>query len=198
MRLDKRIISLVFIVILYINSYGQNQKAHELESFSIELSSFMSKLNVRVESYTQKSKALALKKELGQLQNELRKYLIIRDKLVDKLMDVGYDKYGKGVKPLAVKFIKELDKLSLQMDDIAAYVNSDLVAEVHHIAEIIYATGTSEAQMYLTELDKLLNDEAFDTRKFNTDGLMIYNQVSNAIDTITIIREKISTMYEIN
>ncbi|WP_459210653.1 hypothetical protein [Aquimarina rhabdastrellae] len=198
MHLDKRIISLVFIAIIYINSYGQNQKAHELESFSIELSSFMSKLNVRVESYTQKSKALALKKELGQLQNELRKYLIIRDKLVDKLMDVGYDKYGKGVKPLAVKFIKELDKLSLQMDDIAAYVNSDLVAEVHHIAEIIYATGTSVDQMYLTELDKLLNDEAFDTRKFNTDGLMIYNQVSNAIDTITIIREKISTMYEIN
>ncbi len=198
MRLDKRIISLVFVVILYINSYGQNQKAHELESFSIELSSFMSKLNVRVESYTQKNKALALKKELGQLENELRKYLIIRDKLVDKLMDVGYDKYGKGVKPLAVKFIKELDKLSLQMDDIAAYVNADLVAEVHHIAEIMYATGTSVDQMYLTELDKLLNDEAFDTRKFNTDGLMIYNQVSNAIDTITIIREKISTMYEIN
>ncbi len=192
-----KIIISLFLFLSFSNlSIAQSNDINEFETMSSEIFSFINNLNDNIDSFFDKEKAKKTDRYLGYFQNDLRKYLTTRKRLMVYLNKNNYVINKNKTKPIVSKLKKELNKLSMRLVKITPYISSEMSSHAEYIIEKIHQAQEAQQELYLTELDKLLSGQSVDTEKLQNDGLRIYTELSNSVTLISEVRESLKEIYK--
>lgn len=192
MKRRKWIISLWICMLLSATSFAQqSSNVYEIESLSREIFSFVTSLNENIDNYFQSEKKKKLRRLLGYFQNDLRKYLVIRKKLMDDLASNNYSTTNDDTKKMVSKLKFRLNKLSTRLLNISYLLHEELSFDAEDIVNRIYQAQQSQRAIYLTDLEKLLNGQYVDKEKLTESGEKIYAELNEAVGLITTIKKKL-------
>ena len=192
MKSKKWILSLLTGLLFSVSSFAQQKSdVYEIEGISSEILSLISSLNDNIDNYFLSEKRKKLRRYLGYFQNDLRKYLTIRKKLMDNLTSNNYDVMNNNTKKIVSDLKSRLDKLSMRLLDISLLLHEELSDGAQDIVSRIHQAQQAQQALYLTELDKLIHGEYVDKEKLAKNGETIYAELSRSVKLISTIRDKL-------
>ncbi|WP_046755810.1 hypothetical protein [Kordia jejudonensis] len=187
----------LFLLLFYSSIISaQDVEINEFKSLSSEIFSFINNLNDNIVSFFDKEKAKNVERNLRYFQNDLREYLKTRKKLMDYISQNNYVIDNVKTKPLVAKLKKKLEKLSTRLAKVTPYINAEMSSHAEYIIDKIHQTKKAQQELFLSELDKLINGQSIDKEKLIEDGLRIYNELSKSIDLISVVRENLKKVYK--
>jgi len=185
------IISSIFFILFNASVKAQQNEIYEIENLGTEIFSFLNSLNDNINTFFKTEDKGRVRRHLGYLQTDLRKYLKERRELMDYLDQNNYkvdnDKTKKMVKNLKTK----LDKLSDRLFRISIYIDSNFADDVQGIFSRIHQSQEEQSELYLTKLDWYLDGKTIDIKVLSKEGTRMYNNLQQSIELISTIKQRI-------
>lgn len=192
MKRKKIIISLIFIVLTSTVGFAQRDSdIHEFQLISSEIFSLIKSLNENIDSYFHNEKKEKLRRYLGYFQNDLQKYLEIRKKLMDDLTSNNFNTLNDDTKKIISDLKTRLGELSERLSQISVMLNDEQSSHAKYIVQSIHESQASQRELFLTELEKLINGQNVDKTNLTMNGKRIYYELSESVELISEIRDKL-------
>jgi|GEM_PF-5988195 len=188
--MKNRILILSFLLLIQVNSISAQQKTSSVQDefedtidVPSKLLSWIKTFNKEINNFFSAEKCDKLKRELGYIRTDLRSYLTLRKKLTDTLERHNY-KYE--FDPATKKKLNKIwDKMSFRLEKMLPELSTPLQEETSEIIGITQLRLRSNARVFVSKLDYLLDDKKVDRVKFRTESKKTYEDLTQTLQMIT-------------
>ncbi len=167
------------------------QSINEARDLSTNIFSFISQLSNKIDSFFDVQKLKHLNRNLRYFKTDLRDYLEVRKKIMDKLEMANYDVEKVDIRDEGKDLQRRLKALLDRLNVLRVDVDEQLSSDAEKMIENVYYADEQQQQHYVNPLQDLLSGGNVDKKKLKENGKKIYAELSKSIDLITAIQSKI-------